>query len=102
MTTLLGRKLETDWKPLEDLLEAINKDSALEMKFEEKFPGMLSAVFRSIRDLNEKDVPAAVVVYRNFRVQVWPREGFDADPTKPIRVIPQGVSTEINYLAQTL
>lgn len=97
MTTLLGCKLLTDWKPLEELLEVIHTDQAAEHLFEERFPGMLSAVFNGIRYLNEKRLKADRVVYWNFRVQVWPQEGFDADPSTPVRVLPVDLSTDPNW-----
>ena len=97
MTTLLGCKLITDWKPLEELLEVIAVDQAAEKHFEERFPGMLGAVFNGIHYLNEKRLKADRVVYWNFRVQVWPQEGFDADPSTPIRVLPSGLSTDPNW-----
>ncbi len=91
MTTLLGCPLVTDWKPLEDLLELIKNDNAAQLQFDKQFPGMLSAVFRGLRDMQDKRLRPGIVVYRNFRVQVWPQAGFDADPTQPIRVIPEGI-----------
>lgn len=94
MTTLLGCKLLTDWRPLEELLEVIEKDQTAEHLFEERFPGMLSAVYRGMCGLANKSLKADLVMYRNFRVQVWPTETFDADPSAPVRVVPAGLIVE--------
>jgi len=87
---LLGCTLNTDWKPLEELLEQIEKDQSKEFDFDKRFPGMLSAVYHGIRTLREKQLKADIVVYRNFRVQVWPQSG-DADPSTLVRIVPDGV-----------
>jgi hypothetical protein len=94
MTTLLGCKLITDWAPLEELLEFIKIDPQAERLFEERFPGMLGAVFRSICHVQERKLKADTILYRNFRIQAWPQAGFDADPSPPLRVVPAGIQTE--------
>ena len=97
MTTLLGCKLITDWKPLEELLEVIKKDHAAEFQFEEKFPGMLSAAFHGMRYLSEKQLKADKITYLNFRVQVWASDHYDADPSTPVRILPANTSTDPDW-----
>jgi len=94
MTTILGRKLITDYQPLVDILEAIDKDQSIENQFDDRFPGMLSAVVYGIREVEKTNNRASRIVYFNFRLQVWPEEGFDADPSKIVRIVPKDVKTE--------
>lgn len=96
MSNILGRRLITDYQPLIDILEAIKKDQSVENQFDDRFPGMLSAIVYGIREVERSNNRASRIVYLNFRLQVWPEEGFDADPSRIVRIIPKGVKAEVD------
>ena len=91
MNTLLGCKLSTDWPPLEKLLKDIESGNESEEQMEVRFPGMLAIVFKGMCSFAERRLTTGLILYRNFRIQLWPTDGFDADPTIPIRCLPAGV-----------
>lgn len=91
---LLGRDLYTDNY---DLLKAIDLEITGERyAIGRMFPGFSIALVQSLQLMESKRLSAETITYFNFRLQVWAREGFDADPTPPVRIVPAGAVMDPN------
>lgn len=69
----------------QDMRTAVNEGNF------DKFPGMSKAIMDGMRVLEGKRIRANLITYINCRLQVWAK-GFDADPTPPVRIIPNDIS----------
>lgn len=88
----IGRHLLTDYPPL---IEALKADRTGDL-LEKKFPGFRVAAISSMKMLEVKRLRSEKITYFNFRLQVWAPEGFDADPTPPVRILPAEITTDPN------
>lgn len=97
-TVFLGKTLITDNERLFKILQhtGVHSTEKEGRALETEFPGLVDTVVRCLRELEQKQAPTDLVLYVNWRVQVWAGQQFDIQPSAVVLCVPPGTSMDPN------
>lgn len=92
MTVFAGITMLTDQKDLASMLDkpldGITPEEAV-TQLSQSYPGLFEAAVKGMNELELRRQKPSIILYLNFRVQVW-AIGFDDNPSSISRAVPAG------------